>query len=165
MSAAYWLKKIGLTTAFRSNVSVGTTGRVEADDRTPLESKQVDLLVAIPPDFQAQLREGRPVVYVLAREGDDRSRLVAARVTSVLNRWKKHLKEIRFLRRGLPADFDEPFEVRDLERLNPGSKRGAQGIFDFKARWQSGELRHADLQMAGWVGRLAQRRGTRQPEE
>lgn len=25
---------------------------------------------------------------------------------------------------------------------------GTQGLFDFQARWQSGELRHADLQMA-----------------
>ncbi|WP_340375214.1 transposase [Streptomyces sp. SS7] len=41
---------------------------------------------------------------------------------------------------------------------------GARGVFDFQARWQSGELRHADLQMAGWVGRLAQRR-TAPPQE
>ncbi|WP_053755024.1 hypothetical protein [Streptomyces sp. MMG1533] len=44
-------------------------------------------------------------------------------------------------------------------------RTGAQGIFDFQARWQSGELRHADLQMAGWVGRLARRRGARPPAE
>ncbi len=44
-------------------------------------------------------------------------------------------------------------------------KTGAWGIFDFQARWQSGELRHADLQMAGWVGRLAQRRGVQPPAE
>jgi hypothetical protein len=43
-------------------------------------------------------------------------------------------------------------------------KTGARGVFDFQARWQSGELRHADLQMAGWVGRLAQRR-TAPPQE
>ncbi|MFI8073394.1 transposase [Streptomyces sp. NPDC086033] len=43
-------------------------------------------------------------------------------------------------------------------------RTGASGIFDFQARWQSGELRHADLQMAGWVGRLAQRRGATPPE-
>ncbi|GAQ59692.1 hypothetical protein [Streptomyces scabiei] len=44
-------------------------------------------------------------------------------------------------------------------------KTGARGVFDFQARWQSGELRHADLQMAGWVGRLARRRATPQPGE
>ncbi|GAA2491855.1 transposase [Streptomyces longisporus] len=43
-------------------------------------------------------------------------------------------------------------------------KTGARGVFDFQARWQSGKLRHADLQMAGWVGRLAQRR-TAHPQE
>ena len=41
---------------------------------------------------------------------------------------------------------------------------GARGLFDFQARWHSGELRHADLQMAGWVGRLARRRTPPQPE-
>jgi hypothetical protein len=44
-------------------------------------------------------------------------------------------------------------------------RTGARGIFDFQAHWQSGELRHADLQMTGWVGRLARRRSARQPEE
>jgi hypothetical protein len=44
-------------------------------------------------------------------------------------------------------------------------KTGAQGTFDFQARWQSGELRHADLQMADWVGRLARRRAPEQPEK
>src|SRR5438874_1190829 len=60
-----------------------------AIDRSPLEAKQVDLLIVIPPDFQEQLREGRPIIYVLPREGDDRSRLVALRTAGVLNRWKK----------------------------------------------------------------------------
>ncbi|MCP2242370.1 hypothetical protein [Lentzea aerocolonigenes] len=50
-----------------------------------------------------------------------------------------------------------------VEVTDPGT--GAQGIFDFQARWLSGELRHADLQMAGWVGRFAQRRVARQQEE
>ncbi|WP_055716137.1 hypothetical protein [Streptomyces torulosus] len=44
-------------------------------------------------------------------------------------------------------------------------RTGARGVFDFQARWQSGELRHADLQMAGWVGRLARRRGAPRPGE
>lgn len=35
---------------------------------------------------------------------------------------------------------------------------GRRGIFDEHARWQSGELRHADMQITGWVGRLARRR-------
>ncbi len=34
---------------------------------------------------------------------------------------------------------------------------GQRGLFDSDARWQSGEIRHADLQVAGWVGRRARR--------
>ncbi|MFJ8111597.1 transposase [Streptomyces sp. NPDC096132] len=49
-----------------------------------------------------------------------------------------------------------------VEVTDPGT--GARGIFDFQARWQSGELRHADLQMAGWVGRLARRRTTQREQ-
>lgn len=35
---------------------------------------------------------------------------------------------------------------------------GERGLFDHHGTWQSGQLRHADIQVAGWVGRLAQRR-------
>ncbi|KAB2340380.1 transposase [Actinomadura rudentiformis] len=34
---------------------------------------------------------------------------------------------------------------------------GLRGLFDERGQWQSGELRYADLQIAGWVGRLARR--------
>src|SRR6266436_4524239 len=56
-------------------------------DRSPLESKEVDLLMVVPPDFQAELRQGRPTVYLLVRDNDDRSRLVYQRVSGVLNAW------------------------------------------------------------------------------
>lgn len=39
-------------------------------------------------------------------------------------------------------------EVRDPET-------GLFGLFDENARWISGELRYADAQATGWVGRLA----------
>lgn len=35
---------------------------------------------------------------------------------------------------------------------------GESGLFDHHGVWQSGRIRHADIQIAGWVGRLAQRR-------
>lgn len=42
-------------------------------------------------------------------------------------------------------------EVRDPET-------GLSGLFDENARWISGELRYADVQATGWVGRLARLR-------
>jgi hypothetical protein len=35
---------------------------------------------------------------------------------------------------------------------------GQTGIFDHHGVWQSGELKNADIQLAGWVGRLALRK-------
>jgi sodium transport system permease protein len=104
-------------------------------DRSALDAKKVDLLLIIPPEFQAKLERGeRPTVYVLTREGDDRSRLVNVRVHSVLYRWKKRVKEMRLLRQGLPGDFDETLDVRDLERSRSSTRHAERDLFDTLVR-------------------------------
>jgi sodium transport system permease protein len=108
---------------------------LDAVDRTPLESKQVDTLVIVPPGFWVRLEsEDRPTLYVLSRENDDRSRLVGTRVHGVLARWKKRIKEVRLLRRGLPAGFDDPVQVRDNEKAKSLEKRAAEELFDILVR-------------------------------
>jgi sodium transport system permease protein len=103
----------------------------EQVDRAPLESKQVDLLVAVPPDFCDRLARGeRPTIHVLSRAGDDRSRLVNARVHGALTRWKQRLKEVRLLRRGLPPDYDDVFAIDNPERARPAGARVAEGLFE-----------------------------------
>jgi sodium transport system permease protein len=104
-------------------------------DRTPLETRQVDLILAVPPDFAARLEAGgRPTLYVLSREGDDRSRLLNGRVNAALARWKKGLKELRLLRRGLPADFDDPFAIDNPERGKSAAARVSEGLFEMLVR-------------------------------
>jgi sodium transport system permease protein len=104
-------------------------------DRTPLASKQVDLLLVVPPDFQSRLEaDGKPVLHVFSRENDDRSRLVANRVLAILAKWRKRIKEVRLLRHGLPADYDEPFLVTDYERTKPLDRRAAEELFDILVR-------------------------------
>jgi hypothetical protein len=49
-------------------------------------------------------------------------------------------------------------EVRDPET-------GRRGLFDEQARWISGELRYADVQATGWVGRLARIRPRTRPAD
>jgi sodium transport system permease protein len=111
------------------------TDWVAAVDRGPLDSKQVDLLLIIPPDFQTRLQSGdRPAVYIMAREGDDRSRLVSARLNGVLGRWKKRIKEIRLLRIGLSPNFDDPVIVRDSEKTKSLEKRAAEDLFEILVR-------------------------------
>jgi sodium transport system permease protein len=104
-------------------------------DRSALDNRQVDLILVVPADFQDVLRnDGRPPLYVLTREGDDRSRLVDNRVAAILRQWKKCLKETRLRRRGLPADYDEPIEVRDAARARPAGKRAADELLDMLVR-------------------------------
>jgi sodium transport system permease protein len=100
-------------------------------DRTPLDSREVDLLLVVLPGFTDQLRRGdRPSVFVLTREGDERSRLTSGRVGGVLARWKKRLKEARLLWQGLAANYDDAFEVRDPERAKPPAKRAAEDLVE-----------------------------------
>src|SRR5262249_5550916 len=102
-----------------------------AVDQAPLEAKQVDALVIVPPNFSARLEAAdRAALYVLTRDGDDRSRLVGSRVHGVLARWKKHIKEIWLHRHGLPPSFDDPVLVRDNENGKTLEKRAAEELFD-----------------------------------
>jgi sodium transport system permease protein len=104
-------------------------------DRTALDSRQVDLLLVVPANFQEMLREnGRPLLYVLTRDGDERSRLVDNRLSLILRRWKQQLKNARLLRQGLPADYDDVIEVRDTARAKPASKRVSDELLDMLVR-------------------------------
>ncbi|HZT79496.1 MAG TPA: ABC transporter permease subunit, partial [Gemmataceae bacterium] len=104
-------------------------------DRSALDGKQVDVLLVVPPDFRARLDAGgRPVLHVLTREGDDVARGVSGRLYVALAKWKKQLKEVRLLRRGLPADFDDPFVVHDPERAKPMHQRATDDLFDILLR-------------------------------
>ena len=104
-------------------------------DRTLLDTKEVDLLVVVPPNFLKEMREGgRPKLYMFGREGDDRSRLVSSRFNTFLARWKKQLKNARLLRVGLTTDFDDPFEVRDAEKPKAGGARAAEDLFEVLTR-------------------------------
>jgi sodium transport system permease protein len=104
-------------------------------DRAPLEGKQVDLILAVPPDFRARLDRGeRPALHLLAREGDDRSRAAGRRVQKVLGRWKNGLKEARLLRRGLPPDYDDVFVVEEPQRDRGADARMAEGLYEMLVR-------------------------------
>jgi sodium transport system permease protein len=110
-------------------------GLLDRVDRTPLDERQVDLLIIVPPEFRAELeKNGHPSLFVLTREKDDRSRLVYGRLSKILGRWKKHLKEVRLLRRGLAYDFDEAFEIKDTDANSSPSKRANEDLFNALVR-------------------------------
>src|SRR5579871_1446980 len=101
-------------------------------DRSALDNHQVDVLLVVPANFLEILRKnGRPLIYVLTREGDERSRVGDYRLTIILRHWKQYLKEARLLRQGLPADYDEVVEVRDAARdAKTAARRSSNELLD-----------------------------------
>jgi sodium transport system permease protein len=100
-------------------------------DDKPLHNREVDALLVIPPDLLGAIERGeKPEVRILGREGDETSKLAVARLQGTITRWREHLKEVRFARRGLPADFDEPVAIIDPEANKPAETRTADELRD-----------------------------------
>ena len=114
--------------------ALGGTLVVEAvghADEGLLASRAVDVLLVVDPDFAAKLDRGdRPTLRVLDREGEENSKLALQRVTAILRQWKARLKEVRFLRAGLPADFDSLVEVTDPHSDKSATRKIADELRD-----------------------------------
>ncbi len=126
--------RVKIRAAFFDNPEEASDFVVEVHDedtaQAALATRQVDLIVVVPKNFEERLRQGgRPILEMRGRPGDDRSRLVQGRLARVLNRYRDRLKEVRLARAGLPPHFDEPFEVRDAGPVTPGAKRAADELF------------------------------------
>jgi sodium transport system permease protein len=108
---------------------------VDSDARAALEGKQVDAVLAVPPDFEARIEsDGRPMLEISYRDKEEHSRLAARRLSGVLSKWKHQLREVRMLRHGLPPDFDDVFEVRDMGKPKNTDDAAAEGMLDLLMR-------------------------------
>jgi sodium transport system permease protein len=102
-----------------------------SNDERPLQTREVDAILIIPAEMMAKIERGeKPEVRILGREGDETSKLAVARVESVVGRWRDHVKQVRFARRGLPADFDEPVAIIDPDAAKPAEIRTADELRD-----------------------------------
>ncbi|HYV40067.1 MAG TPA: ABC transporter permease subunit/CPBP intramembrane protease, partial [Gemmataceae bacterium] len=92
--------------------------------RDLLDEKKIDVMVSVGPDFWSGIEHGQPAITVEARDNDDSSRLAVQRLQFVLARWKKHIKEVRFVRNQLPNNFDDPFTIHepDADKSSPASR-------------------------------------------
>jgi sodium transport system permease protein len=108
---------------------------LDSDSRAPLESKKVDIILSVSPDFLTKLQhEERPKIEVLYRQTDDRSRMAVRRVQGILYRWRQVTREVRLLRHGLSSDFDEPIMIEDAEKAKPRDEVAAEGLLDLMVR-------------------------------
>jgi sodium transport system permease protein len=106
-----------------------------ADDG-PLQGREVDAMVVIPSDVMGGVERGtKPEVRILGRDGDETSKLAVARVDAVVGRWRDRVKEVRFARRGLPADFDQPVAIVDPDDAKPPETRTADELRDILVKF------------------------------
>jgi sodium transport system permease protein len=97
---------------------------VETADQGLLARREADVLLVIAPDLAANLERGkRPVVEVLAREGEENSKLAVRRLIGVLDAWADAVKKARFARAGQPPDFDKPIDIKDPHSDTPPQKK------------------------------------------
>jgi sodium transport system permease protein len=89
-----------------------------------LARREADAILVVDPDLAARLERGeRPTVRVLAREGEENSKLAVRRLTGVLQAWADAIKTARFARAGLPANFDSPVDIQDPHTGTPPEKK------------------------------------------
>src|SRR5262245_22393134 len=117
----------------KSEVAIGSleVRLLTSPDDSPLQSREVDAMVIIPPEVMKGVDGGtKPEIRILGRDGDETSKLAVARVGAVVGRWRERVKEVRFARRGLPADFDEPVAIIDPDDAKPVESRTADELRD-----------------------------------
>jgi sodium transport system permease protein len=100
-------------------------------DRGPLDSREVDAMLVIPPDVMGGIaNRTKPELRILGRDGDETSKLAVHRVGVVVENWREKVKRIRFARQGLPTDFDEPITISDPEAEKAPETRTADELRD-----------------------------------
>jgi sodium transport system permease protein len=106
----------------------------EGDDDTMrglLAARQVDAVVVVEHDAAAKLDQGeRPTLRVLGRDGEENSKHAVQRAAAILKRWADDIKAVRFTRKGLPADFDHPVQIRDPASDKTDQKKVADELRD-----------------------------------
>ena len=72
----------------------------------------------------------KPEVRILGRDGDETSKLAWPASESSSSGGASASKEVRFARRGLPADFDQPVAIIDPDDAKPAETRTADELRD-----------------------------------
>jgi sodium transport system permease protein len=104
---------------------------LDDDGAGALESRQVDTLLVVPADFLDKLRRNeRPAITILGREGDETSKLAVKRLGAIAARWQQKMRQVRFARANLPADFDEPIEIIDPQESKPPATKSIDELRD-----------------------------------
>jgi sodium transport system permease protein len=93
-------------------------------DEELLAQRAVDALLIVEGNCAIELEQDkRPSLRILAREGEENSKLAVQRLAEVLELWQEDVKKARFIRHGLPEDFDKPLRIHNPISDKPLEKR------------------------------------------
>jgi sodium transport system permease protein len=66
----------------------------------------------------------------LGRDGDETSKMAVKRAQGILSEWRDHIKDLRFIRNGLPHDYDDPVKITDPDAVKSKESRTADELRD-----------------------------------
>jgi sodium transport system permease protein len=106
------------------------------DDREPLNSRSVDVLLVVPANFRDRLEHGEIAdLEVFAREGDDLSKLATGRLNGILRAYRALLHQTRLARAGLSPVFDQVLTIHDPDERKPRLERTTDELRDALVRF------------------------------
>jgi sodium transport system permease protein len=103
------------------------------DPEAALAAKRVDAVLVVPPGFVDAMKDPKgpkPKLIVQTRDGDEKSKLAGRRLASAIRAWEEKLRDVRFVRSGLPKDFDKMFVLEDPQTNKPKGKKAADELRD-----------------------------------
>lgn len=103
------------------------------DPNEALRTKKADVALVVPPGFAATIADPklpRPTVTIFSRDGDDKSKMAAKRLVTLMNEWQGLLREQRFVKSGLAKEFDKVFTLDDPISKKPAAKKAADELRD-----------------------------------
>ncbi len=104
---------------------------LDGDSDQALKDKTVDVVLVVPPGFAEAIATSKlPTLTVLDRDADEKSKLAAKRLNTVLRTWAGKLREQKFVRDGKPKDYDRMFELKDPQSAKPAAKKAADELRD-----------------------------------
>lgn len=107
--------------------------KLDGDPQAALAAKRVDVALVVPPGLVEAMGNPngpKPKLTVLTRDGDEKSKLAGRRVTAAVRAWEDRLRDVRYVRAGLPKDFDKMFVLEDSQTNKPKAKKAADELRD-----------------------------------
>jgi sodium transport system permease protein len=109
---------------------------LQDSDRGALDAKAVDVILIVLPDFRDLLAKGEiPALEILARDGDEMSKLAARRLDGILRQYRVLLRQTKLSRAGLSPTFDQVLTIRDPDEKKPRLERTTDELRDALVRF------------------------------